>query len=417
MLRLSYKKFFILASLVLGVLAATAQAGEHFNYRYIRLDDQVPPPPAPVVFSNFFATQINDRGQVSGDIAYCDEMTCQSYVGIYEHGQTKRLQEGISGPLNESGVIGGSVIIDAENFFTQAALFRRTGRVELIPPLPDEVSSEVIALNDKNTALVRSFDRSFNSRIVLYKNGKSSVLDFEPGIYNPDFLKINNQEIISGTGTVTSAGNFCNDAKAFRYKLKNDNLQVLEPLPTENLAWGLGINEEGNVLGYSFICGGLERIGIWDRTGHFNTYFVEGTPDFPTVSNRLVFNERNQIAISEVSSPASDRLAVSYLVPRKGVRLNIKDLIVNQNDLPADAKFGSIRDINNHGDMVGFDYFGFGGNFLLHRLGDSEKLLATNDPATVPPARASKPVSFETNHPWLKQYFRKKQMRGTLKVR
>ena len=51
-------------------------------------------------------------------------------------------------------------------------------------------------------------------------------------------------------------------------------------------AWGLGINYRGDVLGYSFVSFSTERIGFWRGTT-FHTRFVEGTAEFPTVSNFL----------------------------------------------------------------------------------------------------------------------------------
>jgi hypothetical protein len=51
---------------------------------------------------------------------------------------------------------------------------------------------------------------------------------------------------------------------------------------------------------------------VWDRTGLFTPYFVEGTPQIPTVSNTLVFNDNNVIVISNIST--GER--TSYIVPR-----------------------------------------------------------------------------------------------------
>ena len=105
---------------------------------------------------------------------------------------------------------------------------------------------------------------------------------------------------------------------------------------------------------------------MWDRDGKFNVYFVEGTPEFPTLSNALVFNDNNLIVISRVRRPAAEA-DNSYLVPRPGVRLNLADLVVN---LPPGGKLYEILDINNHGDILGTN--GFGADFLLQRIGATE---------------------------------------------
>jgi hypothetical protein len=203
---------------------------------------------------------------------------------------------------------------------------------------------------------------------------------------------MNNQSDISGT-TVDEL----NLNKGFRFDQRTGKTQLLNPLSTEPNAWGLCINNQGNVLGYSFISGGLERIGFWDRFGKFLTYFVEGTPEFPTVSNRLVFNDKNQIVISRVSFPESDSNNVSYLVPKLGVRVNIADLVVN---LPPERKISIVWDINNRGDMIATDIFF--GSFLLQRLKDNE-IVAQESPAARVEAAAE-----SANRTIVADYYKKK---------
>ena len=110
----------------------------------------------------------------------------------------------------------------------------------------------------------------------------------------------------------------------------------------DTLAWGLGINTHGDVLGYSFVLGAPyhERIGVWDPNGDFKTYFDETIS-----SDALVFNDNNLIVITLARNN-------SYLVPKPGVRLNLADLVEN---LPSGQNLRYIFDINNHGDMLGLD--------------------------------------------------------------
>ena len=195
---------------------------------------------------------------------------------------------------------------------------------------------------------------------MLYHKGRTTPLDFGPSISNPSRLDINNQRILSGTQTQDISP--FDGTTGFRFNPRTRDAMLLNPLSTEPLAWSLDINNRGDVLGYSFVSGGLERIGVWDRKGKFKTYFVEGTPEFPTISNDLLFNDNNLIVITFVTSPASER-GNSYLVPQPGIRLNIADLVEN---LPEGQDLGFIVDINNHGSMIGF---GSQGNFLLEREG------------------------------------------------
>jgi hypothetical protein len=340
-------------ALMLGLLVLPAQ-GKEFRYRYV-------PFKLPPGFDFFSSAAINNRGQVSGTVYKCDDVACFGSVAtIYEDGTITVLQPGYGGPINAGGTIGGQVDVDPVNFTTQAALFRKN-TVERIPPQPGESSSFTVALNDSGTALIGSYDEDFNLSYLLYKNGQSTVLDLCPIFANGfcflgdlDITGMNNQNIISGRVALD------NGRRGFRFDPKTGEAILLEPVETDFATWGLDINNRGDILGYSFNGSSIERIGVWNRKGKFKPYFVEGTsiPEFPTVSNRLVFNDNNLIVISDVRRPDSE-VGNCYLVPKPGVRLNLADLVEN---LPPGRKLNNIIDINNHGDMIGFD-------FLLQRIG------------------------------------------------
>jgi hypothetical protein len=338
--------------LVLGLWVVTVQA-QAFRYRCVSLD-QVEPPSG---FTFFGAAAIQNSGRLYGNV--CDDSGLECYVAFYKDGTVTVLPSPVFFVfvVNERGTVGGFVPIDFENGLIQAALFHGDA-VELIPPQPGEVSSDVFALNDSGTALVESFDDSGEVTYLLYHQGRTTTLDFGPSVINPSANAINNQGIISGT----QGSSAFDSATGFRFNPRTDQTTLLYPLSTEPLAWGLDINNRGNVLGYSFVSNGLERIGVWNRKGKFKTYFVEGIPEFPTISNRLLFNDNNLIIITNVSSPASER-GNSYLVPKPGVRLNVADLVEN---LPEGQDLRFMVDINNNGSMIGF---GSQGNFLLERMG------------------------------------------------
>jgi hypothetical protein len=105
---------------------------------------------------------------------------------------------------------------------------------------------------------------------------------------------------------------------------------------------------------------------VWDRQGVFQTYVVEGTPEIPTISNRLLFNDKNMIVITLANTRGSSR-KTSYLVPRPGVRLDLADLVEN---LPAGQELRLITDMNNRGTMIGTS--SSGANFLLERVDASD---------------------------------------------
>jgi hypothetical protein len=299
-----------------------AHAGE-FRYRYVSLDDKAPPG------FDFFSPglTINEGGRVVGSVYNCEDdgVTCfDHHVAIYKDGVVTVLQPGTGDRINAGGTIGGTMVLDTDpfNFRTQATLFRGNNQVNPIPPQPGEFMSFIIALNDPGTALVKSFDASFTETNVLYMKGQATVLNFGPTITSPSFfLSLNNQGLIVGT-----TGDAFGDERGFRFDLRTGEALLLEPIPPDTLAWGVDINNRGNVLGYSFGSPGPyhERIVVWDRQGNSKTYIDE-----TIVSNRLVFNDNNLIVIT--SAPGGN----SYLVPKPGVRLNLADLVEN---LPLSAK-------------------------------------------------------------------------------
>lgn len=344
----------LVLSLVSGFLVASsaivdearADTAVKLPYRYVSLDAAIPSG-----YLLFDPRSITDGGDIYGNLFQCGAETCTSFVAVYRNDKITPLHAGFANDANARGVVGGSVERDPDLFTTQAALFRGS-EVELIPPLPDEVSSEVLAVTNSNIAFVQSFDSSFNATYYLTRHGQVTPLNFGPD--PAGFFDINDRGVISGTSF--RAGG----ARALRYDPFAGSFTLLDPLPTEPEAWGQAINNRGDVLGYSFVSGALERIGVW-RDTRFRTSFVEGTPEFPTVSNRLLWNERGLVVITETTD------SNSYLVPRPGVRLNLADLTAGP--LPP---WTLILDINNRGDLIGVggdEPFNVNSVFLLRRGG------------------------------------------------
>jgi hypothetical protein len=107
----------------------------------------------------------------------------------------------------------------------------------------------------------------------------------------------------------------------------------------------MGVNNSGEVLGYWFVSGlPMEHIGVWDRRGNFTTYFTEGTTQYPTVSNMVSFNDKDQIVISATTD------GHVYLVPSIGARIDLNSLVP---ELPPNA---AVYGINNRGWIVGVGF-------------------------------------------------------------
>jgi hypothetical protein len=360
MIDLKCRKLAWILGISLGLCAFTV-SGEvntslkQYRYRYFPLPTQSE---LPLGFLYFDAYAINDSGRIYGNI-YDDSLTLN--VATYQHGTYNVLSPGYVVTANERGTIGGNIYTDPIKYITQAALFYGN-KVVAVPPQPGELISTLYDLNDSDTALVGSSD-NLNNIYLLYRKGKANIIDFglTPFISLPSItLHMNNQGIISGTTYDSGHG------QGFRFDPRSGKATILNPLPTEVDAWSQQINNRGDVLGYSFNPGKTERIGIWDQHANFKTYFVEGTPEFPTISSTLRFNDNNLIVITNVRKPTSE-IGNSYLVPKPGVRLNLADLVVN---LPPNEQLFYITDINNKGDIVGYN-MNFE-SFLLKRIGTKD---------------------------------------------
>lgn len=346
MLNTRSSRFGWLVALGLGSWPVAAQATEHRpRYHYVSLD-QAELPAGFTRFSlpTFFGptlSAINDSDQIAGT-AFDDAGA--AHVAVYRHGVVAVLQPldvSFGRVINEDGTIGG-LFVDPVTGHRSGALFRGQ-HVEVIPGQPGESESLVTALNDAGTAVLVSLGPS-GATWLLYEHGQTTPIDFGPTISpQPDpGLYLNNRDVIAGT---TAPSDPFDGARGFTLEPRTGEVTLLDPLPSDTLAWAQGINDRGHVLGYSFVDGGEENVGVWGRDGKFSTYFTEGNAQFPTISNQLLFNEQELIVITRTNDNTS------YLVPARGERLNLADLT---DDLPplANPLFW-VSGMNNRGNLTG----------------------------------------------------------------
>jgi hypothetical protein len=345
-----------LSALLWGALSGCATDSEGRDrasprYRFVSLDQALPSG------YGFFGApmKVTNKRRVYLNAFACTDF-CLLAIATVHKGVGRILHRNAQFfDVNENGLIGGSVVLDPELSIQQAALFA-DGAVLRLPRMPGEVTSWVQRVTDSGKVLVTWIDEAGQQHYYVYDDGKVTAVAVEGASIG--MLDMNRHGIVSGTLSRPAGPD-----RAFRLNPFSGKLTVLEPLPTEPDAWGQGINHRGDVLGYSFINGGRERIGVWHGT-RFTTYFVEGIPEFPTISNKLLWNERGEIVITETFPSGGD--PNSYLVPRRGVRLRLADIT---DRLP--FFWTLIEDINERGDIVGSggpDYFSVDGNFLLERI-------------------------------------------------
>ncbi len=327
---------YILA-LVLAWWAQALHADQSYGYRYhyVSLSDVELPPG----FNQFSPSAIDNSGRVYGAVW---DSSSVAHVAVYAHRAVTVLQPGYPSVANNRGTIGGSVT-DSETGKSQAALFRRD-RVKMIPFLPGETQTNVVSINDSNTALVWSEDPAglVRNTYRLYSKGKTLFsYQLPTGSDCSSCWGVNNQGIV--TGTI-----FDPDLNAFRaiqFRPPLYKPQLLDPIGSDTDSTSFGINNSGKILGVSNSFLGdptKNRYGIWNRRGHFQVFF-EGINFF------ALFNDSNLIVLSQNFD--TDRN--SYLVPAPGVRLNLVDLVDNPSAVTASFLTQAV-DINDRGDIIGF---------------------------------------------------------------
>jgi hypothetical protein len=232
-----------------------------------------------------------------------------TYVGLYQRGTIKALAQGVPTVVSHLGFVGGYVVTDQANDYHQAAIFRGNN-VQLIPRTAGEISSNVLAINDFGLTVVVSQDAEFNNTLYLFRNGVRSMLHIGKAGLQTFVTGMNDSGVIVGWQAMPNGASL-----AYKYVVATGVTTNLPPLPTEPNSWAMGINELNDVVGYSFVGSGIERIGFWHATGGFDQYFVEGTATIPTISYRLLTNDLRQIVIALTND------GQSYLVPQKNVRV------------------------------------------------------------------------------------------------
>jgi hypothetical protein len=335
-------------ALLLTFGAPAAAHADPLRYAYVALD-QVPLP-APYTF---FSPAAVVNGRVYGTV-FDDTFTIAN-VAVYSHGTITVGPSGTATAANARGSIGG------QSPSGQAALFDG-GATTLVPALPEQSFATVPSLGDNDLALVQSTDTSFTSTFAYFRKGTETVIDF--GLPDPAANAfMNNAGLIGLTKNQSPTDHFDH---GYRYDPRTQTSALLPPSsdPTDVNVLIQGINAGGDVLGYSFTdfasADYHERVGIWDRSGVFQTYFFE------TINTSLlVFNDRDEIVITNSSD------GNSYLVPAPGTRLDLASLTSN---VPAGLQLSQAVSIDNAGNIAGFavdanfDFF----PFLLTPLGHGD---------------------------------------------
>jgi hypothetical protein len=347
------------ATLALSLAAPAAHANSPpIRYGYVPLDQVTVP--APFVANNFTPSAILDGGIVVGTIF--DASFTKEAVAVWRNGTIT------IGPAGTADVAGALGLIGGSSPSNQAALFLGNSTI-LIPQLPGEASASVVGLGLGGLALVQSVDASSNDTYAYDFLGRETVIPF--GLPDPVFGgHMNEVGQVAVTKEESATDPFL---RGYRYDPLAKTTTPLFPFagdPTDQLALVQGINNRGEVLGYSFTDftnpSYHERVGLWNLAGVFQPYFYE------TINTTALFsNDLDQIVITNTAF-FGPGVGTSYLVTQPGTRLDLASLVVN---VPSGLFLDSVVGIDNEGNIIGFasdaaydDFF----PFLLTPLADGQ---------------------------------------------
>ena len=281
---------------------------------------------------------INNRNLVVG---YADVADGSTHGFIYDirRNTMSDIGEGFPLAINDYGEAVGR---DASNH----AVRFLAGQAIALGSLPGEARSEATSINNVGAAVGLSLKRGSPAQLVLYRNGQAHAIDLGLSnyVFSGPLPVINDNMTIAGTIFLLDSGVY----RAFQYNVYTGKTTVLKPIGTDTDTWGLGINARGEVLCNSFVFNQAEHIGVWGVDGKFTVHFTEGTTQYPTLSNNLLFNDEDQIVITQTTD------GTSYLVPTIGHRDDLDLLVVNLP--PTEQALSDIAGINNVGVMTGSNF-------------------------------------------------------------
>jgi len=263
--------------------------------------------------------------------------------------------------INDNGMLAGCMLPDPTapelRRVAEAAIMHPDGSVDVLPHPPGENASCITRITNGGTVLVQSWQVDGAESQYVVMNGQTfpvTIATPELGapVTSMSINDLNDQGELAGTFNT-----YCSLAdRAFRHDVLTQATALLEPATGDPLSYGSAIDEQGNVLGYSYVDHGQQRIGAWNSDGEFATLF---SAQFPATSPQLDWNEDGLV----VASRSDD--GRTYVIAEPGVRFELSTLLADGAAPPALNVF----DMNERGDFLG-DSRQNGKRYLLRRLED-----------------------------------------------
>ncbi len=258
--------------------------------------------------------------------------------------------------LNQNGEVTAYANSSADDiangtFFGDAGFVWKNGVITPLPGLPGAIDTIPFGLNNRGQVVGRSTVPGAPNHPVLWDHGVIQTLPELPGDNKGGALQINDRGQAVGYSANTDTGI---RRAALWYK---GTISQLTSLPGGG-GWdeGLGINAEGQIVGFSGPSPGLEQAALWDKAGVHDLGTLGGSE-----SEAIALNNQGQVVgVADTASGGPDAF-----LWQNGV---MTDLGV----LPGDVGSAALG-INQKGQIVGISGpsgtgFGSGDIFLTHAV-------------------------------------------------
>lgn len=221
-----------------------------------------------------------------------------------------------------------------ETYFGDASFLWKNGVIAPLPGLPNSFDTIAFSLNNKGQAVGRSTPDGERNHAVLWDHGVIQLLGELPGDNKSAALQINDRGQAVGYSQKPVADG--NDRRAaLWYK---GAVSRLPSLPGGGgYDEGLGVNEQGQIAGFSGQSYGLEHIAVWEKGAVTDLGTLGG--DW---GDGYAINNKGQIAGASATASGDEHAFLG----EKGILI---DLGVADGDV-----FSAALSINIQGQVVGY---------------------------------------------------------------
>jgi probable HAF family extracellular repeat protein len=240
--------------------------------------------------------------------------------------------------INNAGVVVAYANADPLSLFNNGFIgdspfLWQKGTITPLPELPDATGTTPEHINNNGTVVGRYTPLDRPNQPVLWDHGVIRVLPVLRGDNRGNAITINDRGQAAGYSANTTAGT---RLAVVWYK---GTVSVLTPLPGGGgFDEALGINEKGQIVGWSGPGPGQEHIALWGKDGSVHDLGTLGG----AFGDGYKINNKGQVV--GTSATATNGNGDPFLWD---------DGVLTDLGYPTGDVFGVAADINNHGQIVG----------------------------------------------------------------